>query len=184
VTDGTGPIEREPGEPRAGSGPRRWWWWLVVAAIALLVIVLLVRGGGDEEGGPAGVEGTPSLEPADPAQTQGGSVTVDGEPLGPVIRGGDLADHADEEVLGTLVGVDSVIAEGVYWVGEGREQFLLVEPEGEETQVAPGDLVTFRGTVRELDDDVRGALWGAEAERRVEEQGAYVAVDELAVERP
>lgn len=180
VTDGSRPVERDDGE----RGGERRWWWLAVAAIALVVAVVLVRGGGEEEGGPGAVGGTPSLEPADPGQAQEGSVTFGGEPAGPILTGGAVSRHAGEEALGTLVPVDSVIAEGVYWVGEGREGFLLVEPEGVESQVAPGDLVTFRGTVRALDDAIRSAVWGAEAEVRVEAQGGYVAVDELATTRP
>lgn len=167
--------------PSAG-GPRRLWWWLPVVAIALVVAVILVRGG-DEGEAPqgAGVE-TPELEPADPIQAETGSITIDGEPAEPLLERGDLSARVGEEVIGTVVPVDSLIAEGVLLVGEGRSQVLLVEPEGDLTPVAPGEVATFRGTLRALDDEVRNAVWGAEAEPRIEAQGVYVAVEELVAE--
>lgn len=166
--------------PPAGS-PRRLWWWLPVVAIALVVAVILVRGGDEGDAPPgAGVE-TPELEPADPTQTTG-SLTIGGEPAEPLLEGGDMSAHVGEEVVGTVVPVDSLIAEGVLWVGEGRSQVLLVEPEGDVTPAAPGQVATFRGTLRALDDEVRNAVWGAEAEPRIEAQGVYVAVEELVAE--
>jgi hypothetical protein len=169
--------------PPPAGGSRRVWWWLPVLAIAIVVAVILVRGG-DEPQGPAAVPETPSLEPADPGEAESGSITFGGEPAGPLLERGELADRAGEEVLGTLVPVDSIIAEGALWVGEGRAQVLLLEPEDDATPVQPGELVTFQGTLRRLDDETRNAVWGAEAERRIEAQGVYVEVGELAVGEP
>lgn len=170
-TDGAGPP---PG--RRGT---RLWWWVPVAVLAVVVAVILVRGGGDDDG-PGTVPDTPSLEPARPEQ-EPGAMTIGGEPARPLLEIGDLSPRAGEEVLGTLVPVDSTIAQGVFWVGEGRAQILLLEPEDDSSTVAPGELVTFRGRLRELDDEARNAVWGAEAEPRIEAQGVYVAVDELVV---
>ncbi|HVM16975.1 MAG TPA: hypothetical protein VM290_05300 [Gaiellaceae bacterium] len=178
--DGSGELERQP---QRGGGAGRWWWWVLVALIALLVVFLFVRGaGGDEPREEPGAEvTTPSLEPVDAdelAETE--SLTIGGEPGEPLLERGPLGEHVGGEVLGTNVLVDSVIAEGVFWVGEGRAQLLLVAPEGEAPPIAPGDRVTFRGTLRALDDETRDAIFGAEAERTVESQGAFVDVSEIA----
>ena len=178
--DGAG----ENGRP-GGGGRGRWWWWALVALLALLVVFLFVRGGGGGEGGDADREPgsevtTPSLEPIDEPESGAAGLTIGGEAAEPLLHGGNLSEHVGEDVLGTAVVVDSVIAEGVYWVGEGRAQILLVAPEGQAPPIAPGNRVTFRGTLRELDDETRDAIWGAEAERTVEGQGAYVALAEIA----
>jgi hypothetical protein len=185
ATNGRGGGAAPP--PGGGGSSRssnvRIWWWLPVLAIAVVVAVILVRGaGGEEEGGPAAVPETPSLEPVEPGAAGAGSITFGAEPAEPLLERGDLSGRVGEEVVGTLVPVDSVIAQGVLWVGEGRAQLLVVEPEDEETPVAPGDRVTFRGRLAELDDETRNAVWGAEAEPRIEAQGVYAEVDQLAID--
>jgi hypothetical protein len=171
------------GRGGGGSSSMRLWWWLPVLVIAIVVAVILVRGGDDAEQPGAGPD-TPSLEPVEPGGAGTGSMTIGGEPAAPLLEALDLSGHAGEEVIGTLVPVDSVIAQGVLWVGEGRAQILLLEPEDEATPLAPGDVITFRGTLQALDDETRDAVWGAEIEDRLESQGVYVAVDELAVGAP
>jgi hypothetical protein len=178
--NGTG--TRPAGGRRGGAG--RAWWWIPVAAIAIVVAVLLLRGGGEEQDGPEAVPRTPSLEPAQPGEAQTGSITIGGEDAAPMLEAGGLGDRAGEEVIGTLVPLDSVIADGVYWIGEGRAQMLLVEPEGQGRRLAEGDQLTFTGTLQPLDDEISAAVWGVEAERRLEEQGVYIEVDDLAVEPP
>lgn len=177
--NGTGPDSA--GARRSGAG--RAWWWVPVAVIAVVVAVLLLRGGEEEEG-PAAVPQTPSLEPAQPGEAETASITIGGEDAAPMLQAGGLGDRAGEEVIGTLVPLDSVIADGIYWIGEGRAQMLLVEPEGQERRVAEGDRLTFTGTLQPLDDEIMAAVWGVEAERRLEEQGVYVEVDDVAVEPP
>jgi hypothetical protein len=139
------------------------WWWLVLAVLVAVLIGLVVWGGaGDDE----------------PAATPREFVTVGGEPLlgrpDP-----DLTPFIGEEVLGANIPVEGVIAEGVFWAGAGRELVLVVEPEDDTTPVAPGDRVSIRGRIAELDDDIRVIAIG-EHEERLDRQGAYVAADDVA----
>jgi hypothetical protein len=168
-----------PTDRGRGPGGTRWWW-LVVAALALVVVALLVRGGGEDDGAvPTTAPETPSLEPADPgSDADEGSMTVGGEDVLRAGGDGDLGGHVGEEVVGDRVPVASAVAEGMFWVGDADGAAFLVVTDGTGPALTPGDAVSFRGTIRRLDDEIRGAVSGADA-TRLERQGAYVEVEEL-----
>lgn len=180
-----------------------WLPWVLLVAAVVAAVVLLAPDGRDEDAAPsaeqvpsapqpettpgergdavAGTEGDDAASAErqleDPPQTDS-LTTEDGRALLPLPEGDDLSTFADARVQARSLTVQSVVADGLIWVGQDEDDRVLVRLDGG-ADVEAGTLVTFTGTVVPLDDDTRQAVGDDDGAELLERQGHYVRAEDV-----
>ena len=121
------------------------------------------------------------------AETEGGSLTADGTDLLALLDSGNLTRFAGQDAQANGLIVRSVPGEEVFWVGpsEGRRILArLILGSESLPDIAPGDRVSFAGTVLENPPDFASevGVTAAEGGSLVARQGIHIEVEPAALD--
>ena len=189
--------DRRPNRGGRDRGGASWLPW-VLGLLALLLIGLLiwalVANSDDSDTTATGDTGTE--QELDGGSTGTGDTGTAGEGTpGTIVAGsedvlaaataGDLGSFAGQQVTGTAVPVESVIADEAFWVGPSADERVLVyiTDAGAESgvDVDAGDTVTFSGTLQPVEDGFteQAGIDETEGATDLTEQSYYIAAEQV-----
>jgi hypothetical protein len=168
--------------------------------VALLLIGLLVwalmSNADDEDVGGAADDGTAQIDDgATDGTTDGqtgigetGTIVAGSEDVLGAAGSGGLASLAGQQVTGTQVPVESVVADEAFWVGPSADERVLVfiaDAGGESgVDVDAGDTVSFTGTLEPVGGDfaANAGIDAAEGADDVVAQDHYISAEQVEIE--
>ena len=174
-----------PARGRRGGG-FPIWLGIILLVILGVVLWLFLKGDAFNTGSTGTTAGGQTTGQAGGGSTgqETAQITVGGDDLLALAGDGNasLVDREGDEVTATGVTVQSVVADGVMWVGtDADHRVLVVTTSG--TSVGAGDRVSFHGTLQPLPIDFadRYDISSSDDATLLTAQGHYVQAGDVSV---
>ncbi|RJP47320.1 MAG: hypothetical protein C4584_00595 [Armatimonadetes bacterium] len=140
----------EPEEKPSGSS---WLWWVFGVLAAFLLIVFLIPLFTDDQ---VGINDRPGTEIGVGGAPDRGTITN----LGTIINEDNPDTLTGQSVRLNSVSVISIVGDGMFWVGNGTDQRLLVSLGNQPISMkdaginlTPGQIVTVAGQLQRIPDE-------------------------------